>query len=44
MRKLWPSKVKGSRMKKKPPNITKADFQTSKKILACYSVAIRVPR
>jgi hypothetical protein len=30
--------------KKKPPNISKADFQTSKKFLICCSVDITVPR
>jgi hypothetical protein len=35
--------VKNSK-KNKPPNPTKADSITPKKIFVCYSIAIRVPR
>jgi hypothetical protein len=43
-KKLWPPKVEGSRILKKPLNATKIDFGTPKKFLVCCFVAIKVQR
>jgi hypothetical protein len=46
LKKLWPVKVEviNSSKKNNPPNATKADSQTPTKFLACFFVAIKVPR
>jgi hypothetical protein len=45
LKKLWPPKIEGIKnSKNKPLNATKANSQTPKKILVCYSIAIKIQK